>query len=175
DTWTLNTTVVQGVPVLSVDLLVNQTPAVMNGLEGDTLTIECRFKVVKDSSTTYSVTWYKKGADGHEKELKNGTGLVTTALDSSKGLRSLSLTVKKADVTDSGTYVCGVGTKHGMYPGTGTQVTIDGKYQHFLLCSTKPFQGSSGHWPGSRELGQVVLGEVEQHKMSGLHYRPMSP
>ncbi|XP_053905260.1 polymeric immunoglobulin receptor-like [Malaclemys terrapin pileata] len=107
------------VTIQAVDLLVNQTPAVINGLEGEKLTVECRFKVVKDSSTTYSVTWYKKGADGHKKELKNGTGIVTTALDSSKGLASLTLI--KINRNDSGLYRCDFG-KNGN--GNGTRVTI---------------------------------------------------
>ncbi|XP_039358948.1 polymeric immunoglobulin receptor-like isoform X3 [Mauremys reevesii] len=107
------------VTITPVDLLVNQTPAVMNGSEGDKLTIECRFKVVKDSSTTSSVTWYKTGADGHKKELKNTTGIVTTALDSSKGLASL--TFIKINRNDSGLYRCDFGKNGG---GNGTRVTI---------------------------------------------------
>nr|XP_023965151.1 Down syndrome cell adhesion molecule-like protein 1 homolog [Chrysemys picta bellii] len=110
------------VTIQAVDLLVNQTPAVMNGSEGEKLTVECRFKVVKDSSTTYSVTWYKKEADGHEKELKNETGIVTTALDSSKGLASLTLI--KINRNDSGLYRCDFGKNGG---GNGTRVTIHGK------------------------------------------------
>ncbi|KAM9122184.1 titin-like isoform 5-T5 [Pangshura tecta] len=107
------------VTITPVDLLVNQTPAVMNGSEGDKLTIECRFKVVKDSSTTSSVKWYKTGADGHKEELKNRTGIVTTALDSSKGLASL--TFIKINRNDSGLYRCDFG-KNGS--GNGTRVTI---------------------------------------------------
>ncbi|KAM9122181.1 polymeric immunoglobulin receptor-like isoform 2-T2 [Pangshura tecta] len=107
------------VRIHAVDLLVNQTPAVMNGSEGDKLTIECRFKVVKDSSTTSSVKWYKTGADGHKEELKNRTGIVTTALDSSKGLASL--TFIKINRNDSGLYRCDFG-KNGS--GNGTRVTI---------------------------------------------------
>ncbi|EMP40414.1 hypothetical protein UY3_02350 [Chelonia mydas] len=67
----------------------------------------------------YSVTWYKKGADGHENELKNGTGIVTTVLDSSKGLASLTLI--KINRNDSGLYRCDFG-KNGV--GNGTRVTI---------------------------------------------------
>ncbi|CAM4620974.1 unnamed protein product [Lepidochelys olivacea] len=115
------------VTITSVDLLVNQTPAVMNGLEGKKLTIECRFKVVKDSSTMYSVTWYKKGADGHENELKNGTGIVTTVLDSSKGLASLTLI--KINRNDSGLYRCDFG-KNGV--GNGSRVTIQAHYQWLM-------------------------------------------
>ncbi|XP_074865127.1 polymeric immunoglobulin receptor-like [Carettochelys insculpta] len=107
------------VTIETVDLLVNQTPAVMNGLEGENLTIECRFKVMKDSSATYRVTWYKSGLDGHEKELKNGTGGVTTALDSLKGLASLTLI--KVNRNDSGLYRCDFG-KNGR--GDKTRVTI---------------------------------------------------
>ncbi|CAM5092737.1 unnamed protein product [Natator depressus] len=88
------------------------------------LTVECRFKVVKDSSTMYSVTWYKKGADGHENKLKNGTGIVTTVLDSSKGLASLTLI--KINRNDSGLYRCDFG-KNGV--GNGTRVTIQARAQ----------------------------------------------
>ncbi|KAM7146965.1 polymeric immunoglobulin receptor-like isoform 2-T3 [Macrochelys suwanniensis] len=108
------------VTIHAVDLLVNQTPGVLNGSEGEKLTIECRFKVVKDSRIMYSVTWYKKGADGHEKELKNGTGMVTTALDSSKGLASLTLI--KINRNDSGLYRCDFGKNGG---GNGTRVTFN--------------------------------------------------
>ncbi|XP_037733859.1 Fc receptor-like protein 5 isoform X2 [Chelonia mydas] len=115
------------VTITPVDLLVNQTPAVMNGLEGKKLTVECRFKVVKDSSTMYSVTWYKKGADGHENKLKNGTGIVTTVLDSSKGLASLTLI--KINRNDSGLYRCDFG-KNGV--GNGTRVTIQARAQWLM-------------------------------------------
>ncbi|XP_043350861.1 hemicentin-1-like isoform X2 [Dermochelys coriacea] len=121
------------VTITPVDLLVNQMPAVMNGLEGKMLTIECRFKVVKDSSTMYSVTWYKKGADGHEKELKNGTGIVTTALDSSKGLASLTLI--KINRNDSGLYRCDFG-KNGV--GKGTRVTIQAHDQRLMSSYIVP-------------------------------------
>ncbi|XP_030437961.1 titin-like isoform X1 [Gopherus evgoodei] len=121
------------VMIHAVDLLVNQTPAVMKGLEGDKLTIECRFKVVKDPSTTSSVTWYKTGADGHKKELKNRTGIVTTALDSSKGLASLTLI--KINRNDSGLYRCDFGKNGG---GNGTRVTIHAHDQKLMSSYIVP-------------------------------------
>ncbi|XP_029767678.1 neural cell adhesion molecule L1.1-like [Terrapene carolina triunguis] len=121
------------VTITTVDLLENQTLAVINGSVGEKLTIECRFKVVKDSSTTYSVTWYKKGADGHEKELKNGTGIVTTALDSSKGLASLTLI--KINRNDSGLYRCDFGINGG---GNGTRVTIHAHDQRVMSSYIVP-------------------------------------
>ncbi|XP_030437962.1 titin-like isoform X2 [Gopherus evgoodei] len=121
------------VTITPVDLLVNQTPAVMKGLEGDKLTIECRFKVVKDPSTTSSVTWYKTGADGHKKELKNRTGIVTTALDSSKGLASLTLI--KINRNDSGLYRCDFGKNGG---GNGTRVTIHAHDQKLMSSYIVP-------------------------------------
>ncbi|XP_050779273.1 obscurin-like isoform X2 [Gopherus flavomarginatus] len=121
------------VTITPVDLLVNQTPVIMNGSEGDKLTIECRFKVVKDPSTTSSVTWYKTGADGHKKELKNRTGIVTTALDSSKGLASLTLI--KINRNDSGLYRCDFGKNGG---GNGTRVTIHAHDQKLMSSYIVP-------------------------------------
>ncbi|XP_065422992.1 cell adhesion molecule DSCAML1-like isoform X2 [Chrysemys picta bellii] len=106
------------VTITPVDLLVNQSPACVKEEEGKALTIECRFRALEKPSTKYSVKWYKNGTDGHEKELKNETGSVTT-LDFSTGLASLTLT--KASVSDSGFYRCDFG-KNGR--GNGTRVTI---------------------------------------------------
>nr|XP_042701207.1 polymeric immunoglobulin receptor-like isoform X2 [Chrysemys picta bellii] len=107
------------VTIDAVDLLVNQSPACVKEEEGKKLTIECRFRALEKPSTKYSVKWYKNGTDGDEKELKNETGSVTTTLDFSTGLASLTLT--KASVSDSGFYRCDFG-KNGR--GNGTRVTI---------------------------------------------------
>uniref|UniRef100_A0A8C4Y0T0 Ig-like domain-containing protein n=1 Tax=Gopherus evgoodei TaxID=1825980 RepID=A0A8C4Y0T0_9SAUR len=140
-------------------IVVNQTPPSIRAMEGSEFTIKCTFNT-SNNSTRWFVEWNKIRNNVTEK-VSNGTDQIISA---DKEKRSLSLTVKKADVTDCGTYMCRVGSKDVIYPGTGTQVTIEGKYQHFLLCSTNP-SGSSGHGAGSRELGQVVLGELEQHKV----------
>ncbi|XP_053904980.1 Fc receptor-like protein 5 isoform X1 [Malaclemys terrapin pileata] len=105
--------------ITPVDLLVNQSPACVKEEEGKVLTIECRFRALEKPSTKYSVKWYKNGTDGDETELKNETGSVTTTLDFSTGLASLTLT--KASVSDSGFYRCDFG-KNGR--GNGTRVTI---------------------------------------------------
>ncbi|XP_065422966.1 immunoglobulin superfamily member 3-like isoform X4 [Chrysemys picta bellii] len=110
------------VTIETVDLLVNQSPACVKEEEGKKLTIECRFRALEKPSTKYSVKWYKNGTDGDEKELKNETGSVTTTLDFSTGLASLTLT--KASVSDSGFYRCDFG-KNGR--GNGTRVTIQDK------------------------------------------------
>ncbi|XP_065422948.1 polymeric immunoglobulin receptor-like isoform X2 [Chrysemys picta bellii] len=107
------------VTITPVDLLVNQSPACVKEEEGKELTIECRFRVPEKPNTKYSVRWYKNGTDGDEKELKNETGSVTTTLDFSTGLASLTLT--KASVSDSGFYRCDF-SKNGR--GNGTRVTI---------------------------------------------------
>ncbi|XP_075796481.1 polymeric immunoglobulin receptor-like isoform X2 [Pelodiscus sinensis] len=108
------------VTIRAVDLLVSQSPAELTRAEGEKLTIECRFKVVEESM--YSVTWYKRGSDGHETELKNGTGNIATALNSSMGLASLTLV--KISRNDSGLYRCDFGKSGG---GNGTRVTIDAR------------------------------------------------
>ncbi|XP_044843607.1 polymeric immunoglobulin receptor-like [Mauremys mutica] len=110
------------VTITPVDLLVTQSPAFVNEEEGKQLTIECRFRALEKPSAKYSVKWYKNGTDGHEQELKNGTGSVTTILDFSAGLASLNLT--KVSMSDSGFYRCDFG-KNGR--GNGTRVTIHDK------------------------------------------------
>ncbi|KAG6936147.1 immunoglobulin superfamily member 3, partial [Chelydra serpentina] len=107
------------VTITPVDLLVNQTPAIVNEEEGKQLTIECRFRALEKPNTKYSVKWYKKGAGEHKKQLKNKTGSITTTLDFKRGLASLTLT--KASRNDSGFYRCDFG-KNGR--GNGTRVTI---------------------------------------------------
>uniref|UniRef100_A0A8C0J8S3 Ig-like domain-containing protein n=1 Tax=Chelonoidis abingdonii TaxID=106734 RepID=A0A8C0J8S3_CHEAB len=112
------------------------TPPSIRTVEGSEFTIDCTFNTNNNSFRWYA-TW-NKTRNNVTAKVRNGTDRIILSTDKEK--RSLSLTVKKADVTDSGTYVCGVGSKDVIYPGTGTQVTIEGKYQHFLLCSTKPFR-----------------------------------
>ncbi|XP_039358971.1 polymeric immunoglobulin receptor-like isoform X1 [Mauremys reevesii] len=110
------------VTIAPVDLLVTQSPAFVNEEEGKQLTIDCRFRALEKPSTKYSVKWYKNGTDGHEKELKNKTGSLTTTLDFSAGLASLTLT--NTSMSDSGFYRCDFG-KNGR--GNGTRVTIRDK------------------------------------------------
>ncbi|XP_039358972.1 polymeric immunoglobulin receptor-like isoform X2 [Mauremys reevesii] len=110
------------VTIDAVDLLVTQSPAFVNEEEGKQLTIDCRFRALEKPSTKYSVKWYKNGTDGHEKELKNKTGSLTTTLDFSAGLASLTLT--NTSMSDSGFYRCDFG-KNGR--GNGTRVTIRDK------------------------------------------------
>ncbi|KAM9122198.1 titin-like isoform 4-T5 [Pangshura tecta] len=110
------------VTITPVDLLVTQSPAFVNEEEGKALTIECRFRALEKPRAKYSVKWYKNRTDGHEKEMKNGTGSVTTTLDFSVGLAVLNLT--KASMSDSGFYRCDFG-KNGR--GNGTRVRIHDK------------------------------------------------
>ncbi|XP_065272869.1 cell surface A33 antigen-like [Emys orbicularis] len=100
---------------------VNQTPPFIRAMEGSEFTIECTFNT-SNNSIKWFVEWNKTRNHVTEK-VSNGTDRIVSSEVKEK--RSLSLTVKKADVTDSGTYVCGVGSKHGTLPGNGTQVTID--------------------------------------------------
>ncbi|XP_044850164.1 cell surface A33 antigen-like [Mauremys mutica] len=89
--------------------------------EGSEFTIECTFNT-SNNSIKWFIEW-NKTRNNVTAKVNNVTDRIIFSADPEK--RSLSLTVKKADITDSGTYVCGVGSKDGTYPGTGTQVTID--------------------------------------------------
>nr|XP_042702357.1 cell surface A33 antigen-like isoform X2 [Chrysemys picta bellii] len=100
---------------------VNQTPPSIRAMEGSEFTIECTFNS-SNNSIKWFVEWNKTRNYVTEK-LSNGTDRIRLSGDKEK--RSPSLTVKKADVTDSGTYVCWVGNKDGTSRGNGTQVTID--------------------------------------------------
>ncbi|XP_073164546.1 cell adhesion molecule CEACAM2-like isoform X2 [Lepidochelys kempii] len=104
-----------------VVLVVNQTPPCIRVMEGSEFTIECTFNT--DSNSVKWFAAWNKTRNNVTEEVCNGTDRIILSADKEK--RSLSLTVKKADVTDSGTYVCGVGNKNGISPGNGTQVTID--------------------------------------------------
>ncbi|CAM4542003.1 cell surface A33 antigen-like [Lepidochelys kempii] len=105
----------------TVVLVVNQTPPYIRAMEGSEFTIECTFNT-SNNSVKWFAAWNKTRNNVTE-EVCNGTDQIILSADKEK--RSLSLTVKKADVTDSGTYVCGVGNRHGISLGNGTQVTID--------------------------------------------------
>ncbi|XP_039358970.1 uncharacterized protein LOC120384367 [Mauremys reevesii] len=100
--------------------VVNQRPPSICAMEGSEFTIECTFNT-SNNSARWFVEWNKTRNNATAKV--NVTDRIIVSTDREK--RSLSLTVKKADVTDSGTYVCGFGSKDVIYPGTGTQVTID--------------------------------------------------
>ncbi|XP_039359576.1 uncharacterized protein LOC120384660 [Mauremys reevesii] len=111
-------------------IVVNQTTPSICAMEGSEFTIECTFNT-SNNSTKWFAEWYKTKNNVTAK-VNNGTDRIILSADKEK--RSLSLTVKKADVTDSGTYVCWVGSKDGTYPGTGTQVTIDGQPKAPVKC-----------------------------------------
>ncbi|XP_074929923.1 uncharacterized protein LOC142047954 [Chelonoidis abingdonii] len=102
-------------------VMVHQTPPSIRTVEGSEFTIDCTFNTNNNSFRWYA-TW-NKTRNNVTAKVRNGTDRIILSTDKEK--RSLSLTVKKADVTDSGTYVCGVGSKDVIYPGTGTQVTIE--------------------------------------------------
>ncbi|XP_044843609.1 polymeric immunoglobulin receptor-like [Mauremys mutica] len=105
-------------------LMVNQTPADIHASEGSVLTMECRFTVLKNHRTLY-VKWYKNnGTGGTKKELMSERGGGSAALDLEKGFASFTL--KNVNVTDTGTYVCEVGStaRNWSASGAGTQVTI---------------------------------------------------
>ncbi|KAM9122200.1 titin-like isoform 6-T11 [Pangshura tecta] len=101
--------------------VVNQTPPSVCAMEGSEFTIECTF-TTSNNSTKWFAEWYKIRNNVTAKVNKVTDQIILLA-DAEK--RSFSLTVKKANITDSGTYVCGVGSKDGTSPGNGTQVTID--------------------------------------------------
>ncbi|KAM7147048.1 uncharacterized protein RBU57_014140 [Macrochelys suwanniensis] len=101
--------------------VVNQTPPCIRAMEGSEFTIKCTFNT-SNNSTKWFPEWNKTRNNVTEK-VCNETDRIILSTD--KKNRSLSLTVKKADVTDSGTYVCWIGIKDKISPGIGTQVTID--------------------------------------------------
>ncbi|XP_074825179.1 neural cell adhesion molecule 2-like [Natator depressus] len=105
----------------AVVFVVNQTPPCIRAMEGSEFTIECTF-TTSNNSDKWFAEWYKTRNNVTEK-VSNETDRIILSADKEK--RPFSLTVKKADVTDSGTYVCEAGSKHGTSPGNGTQVTID--------------------------------------------------
>ncbi|XP_065422998.1 natural cytotoxicity triggering receptor 3-like [Chrysemys picta bellii] len=126
-------------------IVVNQTPPSIRAMEGSEFTIECTFNT-SNNSTKWFVEWYKTRNNVTEK-LSNGTDRIRLSADIEK--RSISLTVKKANVTDSGTYVCGVGSKDGISPGNGTQVTID-------AISSTPVECCFNYMTGAIQLSKLV-------------------
>ncbi|KAM9121835.1 uncharacterized protein ACDP82_013875 isoform 1-T1 [Pangshura tecta] len=103
-------------------IVVNQTPPCICAMEGSEFTIECTF-----NTSNNSIKWFaewNKTKNNVTAKVNNVIDRIILSADTEK--RSLFLTVKKADVTDSETYVCGVGSKDETSPGTGTQVTING-------------------------------------------------
>ncbi|XP_037733860.1 neural cell adhesion molecule 2 isoform X3 [Chelonia mydas] len=100
---------------------VNQTPPCIRAMEGSEFTIECTFNT-DNNSVKWFAAWSKTRNNVTEEVCHRADRIILSA---DKEERSLSLTVKKADVTDSGTYVCGVGNKNVISPGNGTEVTID--------------------------------------------------
>ncbi|XP_044843603.1 uncharacterized protein LOC123349512 [Mauremys mutica] len=104
------------------DLMVNQTPASVSDLEGSELTMNCTFKTVNNHSPMY-VRWYNYGTEGLKQELVNESDVITT-LHLDNGFASLTL--KNANSSNTGTYVCEVGitARNLSVSGAGTQVTI---------------------------------------------------
>ncbi|XP_077787952.1 cell adhesion molecule 2-like isoform X4 [Podarcis muralis] len=104
------------VVITTANLSVIQSPAFIQGMEGQTLIINCSIAVAKNVRLLpYSVTWYKNGTDGHEEEV---TGAGRT-LSATTGLASLIL--PSVQRNDSGMYRCAVGSNGR---GNGTMVTI---------------------------------------------------
>ncbi|XP_065422956.1 P-selectin-like isoform X1 [Chrysemys picta bellii] len=104
------------------DLMVNQTPTSVSDFEGSELTMNCTFKTVNNHSTMY-VRWYNYGTEALKTELVNDSDVITT-LHLDNGFASLTL--KNANSSDTGTYVCEVGitARNLSVSGAGTQVTI---------------------------------------------------
>ncbi|XP_033014567.1 muscle M-line assembly protein unc-89-like, partial [Lacerta agilis] len=110
------------VVITMANLSVIQSPAFIQGMEGQKLIINCSIAVAKNVRLLpYSVTWYKNGTDGHEEEV-TGTD---RSLNMTTGLASLVL--PNVQRNDSGTYRCAVGSNGR---GNGTMVTISGKQNH---------------------------------------------
>ncbi|XP_065422989.1 P-selectin-like isoform X1 [Chrysemys picta bellii] len=103
------------------DLMVNQTPTSVSDFEGSELTINCTFKTVNNS--TMYVRWYNYGTEALKTELVNDSDVITT-LHLDNGFASLTL--KNANSSNTGTYVCEVGitARNLSVSGAGTQVTI---------------------------------------------------
>lgn len=113
--------------------MVNQTPVNIDVCEGSDLTMDCRFMVLKKHNTLY-VKWYKhNGTGGTKKELMSESGWDSAVLALEEGFVSFAL--KNVNVTDTGTYLCEVGStaRNWSASGAGTQVTITRKYQDFPI------------------------------------------
>ncbi|XP_053127583.1 cell adhesion molecule 3-like isoform X2 [Hemicordylus capensis] len=91
------------------DLQVNQTPPSINRTEGETLTIQCRYRV--NSRLSYGVTWHK---NGHEMKMAGAA-----RMNNSEGLASLVLS--NIQKSDSGMYSCDFGRN---VRGNGTRVIV---------------------------------------------------
>ncbi|XP_065435729.1 P-selectin-like, partial [Chrysemys picta bellii] len=103
------------------DMMVNQTPTSVSDFEGSELTMNCTFKTVNNS--TMYVRWYHYGTEALKTELVNDSDVITT-LHLDNGFASLTL--KNANSSNTGTYVCEVGitARNLSVSGAGTQVTI---------------------------------------------------
>ncbi|XP_065423813.1 L-selectin-like [Chrysemys picta bellii] len=86
------------------DMMVNQTPTSVSDFEGSELTMNCTFKTVNNS--TMYVRWYHYGTEALKTELVNDSDVITT-LHLDNGFASLTL--KNANSSNTGTYVCEVG------------------------------------------------------------------
>ncbi|XP_034975792.2 titin-like [Zootoca vivipara] len=121
------------VVITMANLSVIQSPAFIQGMEGQTLIINCSVAVAKNVPLLpYSVTWYKNGTDGHE-EVVTGAG---RTLSMTTGLASLVL--NNVQRNDSGTYRCAVGSNGR---GNGTMVTISERDKQLETDSGSPGAG----------------------------------
>ncbi|XP_042623111.1 B-cell antigen receptor complex-associated protein beta chain [Cyprinus carpio] len=96
-----------------VNIHVFQKPRFIGVKTGRTVTIYC---VTSDPSLTAQVEWYKDPA--YKNQLKNGQKIRITEKSDKM---NASITVKKVEIEDSGTYFCKLNKTNG--PGTELQVS----------------------------------------------------
>nr|XP_028595129.1 cell adhesion molecule-related/down-regulated by oncogenes-like isoform X1 [Podarcis muralis] len=138
------------VVITTANLSVIQSPAFIQGMEGQTLIINCSIAVAKNVRLLpYSVTWYKNGTDGHEEEV---TGAGRT-LSATTGLASLIL--PSVQRNDSGMYRCAVGSNGR---GNGTMVTISERDKQPETDSGSPGAGiGAGIGAGAGGAAGILL------------------
>lgn len=102
-----------------VNIHVFQKPRFIGVKTGRTVTIYC---VTSDPSLTAQVEWYKDPA--YKNQLKNGQKIRITEKSDKM---NASITVKKVEIEDSGTYFC----KLNKTNGPGTELQVSSRY-HFV-------------------------------------------
>uniref|UniRef100_A0A6J0SDB0 Uncharacterized protein isoform X1 n=1 Tax=Pogona vitticeps TaxID=103695 RepID=A0A6J0SDB0_9SAUR len=125
------------------DLMVNQTSGDIEIMEGENITLECRFKTVGNLSNMY-VRWYK-----NETLLSNQTEEQTLNEDLEEGFSSLTLW--KAHTSRSGMYRCEVGVR-------GRNLTGSGKESRIII---------SGQLPSEQKTNPDQKPGSENHKEAG--------
>uniref|UniRef100_A0ABM5ETS1 Uncharacterized protein isoform X3 n=1 Tax=Pogona vitticeps TaxID=103695 RepID=A0ABM5ETS1_9SAUR len=123
------------------DLMVNQTSGDIEIMEGENITLECRFKTVGNLSNMY-VRWYK-----NETLLSNQTEEQTLNEDLEEGFSSLTLW--KAHTSRSGMYRCEVGVR-------GRNLTGSGKESRIII-SGSPAATSGTESDANEEAGKQHL------------------